>query len=90
MVASLFRVEPTDEWKDTKGITGEHDDITRLTIDGTGDACIGNEFDWVRAAGIFGDAHVAVIGYTRDRVVDHILKDGAEPDGIVDLRFLFS
>ena len=85
MVASLLRRQLADRWEDTKSITGEHDDVLGLALDGARNASVGNEFDRVRATSVLGDADIVVVWLARTDVVDDILEDGTETDGIEDL-----
>ena len=88
MVASLLGSQLADRWEDTESVTSEHDDVLGLALDDARNASVGDEFDGVRASGVLGDAHVVVVGVAVSDVVDDVLEDGAETDGIVDLGFL--
>ena len=88
MVTSLLRSQLTHRREHAERIASEHDDVLWLTLDGARNASVGNELDGVRATSILGDADIIVIGFTRSDVVDDVLEDGTETDGIVDLGLL--
>ena len=89
MVARLLGSKLANRGQHTERIARQHDDIARLTIDDTRDLGIGNELNGVRAAGVFGDVDIVVVGRTVCGVVDHVLEDRAEPDGVEDLGLFF-
>jgi len=88
VVGSLLRGELGDGREDTKGIASEHDDVAGLAVYETGDLSVGDELDGVGAASVFGDADIVVVGNTGDGVVDDVLEDGTEADGVEDFRLL--
>lgn len=88
MIAGLLRGEFGDRGKDTVRVASEHNNILRLGIDDAGNAGIRNEFDWVRAAGVFRDAHVVVVGYAGRGVVHDVFEDGAETNSVENFGFL--
>ena len=47
-----------------------------------------NEFDRIRAARVLRDANIIIVGRTRSRVVDDVLKDTTKADRVVDLGLL--
>ena len=49
---------------------------------------IWNEFDGVAGPRVFRVFFAVVIGNPRDRIERHVLQDAAEPDRVIDLRFL--
>jgi hypothetical protein len=55
----------------------------------TGDLCVGDEIDGVGASGVFCQCGVFVVDETGARVENDVLEDGAESDGVEDLRFFF-
>ena len=90
VVASLFGSQLADWWEYTESITGEHNDILWLTLNRARDASVGNELDRVRTTSVLGDADIVIVGLARNDVVDDVLKDGTETDGVVDLGLLLS
>ena len=63
-------------------------DVLGLTLDNARNASVGNDLDGVRAPGVLGNADVGVVGFTRNDVIDDVLEDRTETDGVVDLRLL--
>jgi hypothetical protein len=90
VVTCLRGCEFAHRRKHTESIASKHDDVRRLTINGTRNVGIRNVLDRVSAAGVLGNADVIVVGHARNRVVHDILEDATETDGIEDLGFLFS
>src|ERR1035441_5560131 len=45
------------------------------------------EFHRVGGAGVLGEVNISVVWLTRFWIQHYILKDGTEPDGVVNLRF---
>ena len=88
MIASLLGGQFADRWENTESVACEHDDVFRLTLNDARDASVGDELDRVRAAGILGDADIIVVGLARNNVVNDVLEDGTETDGIEDLGLL--
>ena len=90
VVARLRRRELAHGREHTERVAGEHDDVARLAVDGTRDLRVRDELDRVRATSVLRDGDVLVVGFARDRVVDDILEDATEPDGVEDLRLLLA
>ena len=90
MVAGLLGGELGHRREDAVRIARKHDNIARLAVDDARDACVVDKINGVRAARVLRDADVVVVGMARCRVVDNILEDGAEADGIEDLGLLLS
>ena len=88
VVASLLSSQLADRWENAESVASEHDDVLGLTLDNARNTGVGNELDGVRAPGVLGDANVVVVGFTRNDVIDDVLKDRTETDGVVDLRLL--
>ena len=88
VVASLLSSQLADRWENAESVASEHDDVPGLTLDNTRNTSVGNELDGVRAPSVLGDADVVVVGFTRNDIVDNVLKDRTKPDGVVDLRLL--
>jgi hypothetical protein len=88
VVTSLFRGQSANRRKHTKGIAGQHNDIGGLTVDNTRDMSIGDKLNRVGATSVFGDTDVIVVRISGNRIVDNVLKDAAESDGIKNIRLL--
>jgi hypothetical protein len=88
VVASLLGGQFADRREDTESVTSEHDDVLGLALDGARNASVGNKLDGVSTTGVLGDADIVVVGLARNDVIDDVLEDGTEADGIVDLGFL--
>src|SRR5882762_2745758 len=89
VVASLLGSKLANGGQHTKRITSQHNNITRLTIDHARNLGIWDEFDRVGTTRVLSDVDIVVIGRAVCRVVDDVLEDRTEPDGVVDLRLLF-
>ena len=89
MIAGLLGRKLADRGQYTKGVTGQHDDVGRLTIHHAGNMGVGDVLDRVRATSVFSDTDILVIRGTIGGVVDDVFEDASESDGIVDIRFLF-
>lgn len=76
--------------EDTESIASQHDDIAWLPVDHAGNLRVRDVFDRVRAAGVLRDRNVVVIRHTRDGIVDDVLQDRAETDGVEDFWLLLS
>ncbi len=50
--------------------------------------CVRNEFNRIRAARIFRDANIIVVGCPRSGVVDHVLENATKADRVVYLGLL--
>jgi hypothetical protein len=90
VVASLLWTELADRRKDTESIAGQHNNVGRLAVNLTRDLCVGDEFNGISASSVFGDANVIIIRLSTEGVVDNILQDRAEANGIVDLGLFLS
>ena len=88
VIASLLGKQLANRWEDTESIAGEHDDVLRLTLNGARNAGVGNKLDGVCATGVLGDTDVVVVGLSRNDVIDNVLENGTEADGIVNLGLL--
>lgn len=83
----LFGGELADRREDSESIGGEEDDVFGMSAN-TGNARAIDEFDWVRAAGVFGDRFVIVIGGVIFVEID-VFEHRSEPDCVEDLWFFF-
>lgn len=54
------------------------------------DERIRDVFDGVGTAGVLGEVDVVVVGQTIGGVVNDVLEDRAEADGVVDFGFLLN
>ena len=90
MVLRLLGRELADRREDTEGIAGEHDDVARLLVDHAGDLRVRDELDRVRATSVLRNGDVLVVGFARDGVVDDVLEDATEANGVVDLGLLLA
>jgi len=71
--------------QNTKRITRQHDDIARLTIRNARDLSIRDELDRISTTRVLGDIDVVVVRHTVRRVVNDVLEDRTEADGVEDL-----
>lgn len=88
VVLSLLRRETRDGGKDTESVAGEHDDVRRLAVGNARNLGVGDVLDGVGATSVLGDRDVVVVGNAVSGVVDNVLEDGTEADGVVDLGLL--
>src|SRR6185312_7647623 len=77
-----------DRWQDAKSVCGEKDDVLRMAAHAR-NHCIIDVLNWISYASVFGIAGVVVIRNPRLRSKDHIFQQGAEADGMPDLRLIF-
>jgi len=89
VVACLFRCKFTNWRKHTEGIASQHDDIRGLTLHHARNLRVVDEFNWVRTPSVLGYADIIVIWQTSDGIVDDVLEDAAETNGIIDIGFIF-
>mmetsp|Transcript_2691 Transcript_2691/g.7620 ORF Transcript_2691/g.7620 Transcript_2691/m.7620 type:complete len:286 (-) Transcript_2691:1238-2095(-) len=71
--------------EDTKGIAGEHDNVLGVGAH-AGDQSVVDVLDGVGGPGVLCHTAVGEVHHVAVVVVDHILQNGAEADGIVDVR----
>ena len=90
VVARLLRGELRDWGQYTVRVASEHNDVLWSALNIAGYPSIWNKLDWVRAACILRDGDIVVVRLAGPYVEDDVLEDGAEADGIVDFRLLFS
>jgi hypothetical protein len=86
VVACLLGRQFADGREHTECVTREHDDVARLAVDGAGYVRIRDKLNWIRAACVFRDANIVIVGGPRCGVVNHVLEDTAKADSVVDLR----
>lgn len=86
MIAGLLGGELAHRRKDSKGIAGEHDDIGGLCVCQARNSGIGYSFDGICTTGVLGDADIIVVGSAVDGIVNDVLEDATEFDGVEDLR----
>jgi len=89
VVASLFGSKLANRGQHTERIASQHNDIARLAINDTRNLGVRNELDRVRATSVLGNVDIVIIRRAVCGVVDHVLEDGAEPDGVENFGFLF-
>ena len=90
MVACLRGSELAHRWKHAKGIACEHDDVARLAVDDARDFGVRDVVNRIGTASVLGDANIIVVWHTRKRVVDDILEDTSEANGVEYLGLLFT
>jgi hypothetical protein len=90
VVARLLRGELRDGGQYTVRVASEHNDVLRRALNIAGYPSVWNKLDWVRAACILRDGDIVVVRLAGGYVKDDVLEDGAEADGIENLRLLFS
>ena len=88
MILRLRTRKLTNRRQHTIRIARQHDDITRMSIRYARDPRIRDELDRVGTSSVFSSGNVVVIGVSVLRVVDNVLKDGAEADRVEDFGFL--
>ena len=89
MIAGLLGRKLADGRQHAEGVTGQHDDVGRLTIHHARNLGIGNVLDRIRATSVLSDADIIVIRITIGGIVDDVFEDASESDGIVDIWLLF-
>ncbi len=88
MIHGLFGRELCDGRQDSEGVGSEQHYVIRMAPD-AGDDGVGDEFNRIGGARVFGVADVGVVGNAGFFVDDDVFEHCAEADGVVDLRFLF-
>ena len=88
VVACLLWREPAYRWEDTERIACKHDNVAWLAVDHARYVRVRDKFNRIRAARVLRDANIVIVGRTRSRVVDDVLKDATKADRVVDLGFL--
>jgi len=88
VVHGLLGVELGDGWEHTAGVAGEQDDVLRVAVRLAGDLGVLDVLDGVGAASVLGQGVVIVVDDTGDGVEDDVLEDGAELDGVENIRLL--
>lgn len=90
MIAGLLRRKLADRGEDAKSIAGEHDDIRGLPVNHAGNTSVWNEINGIRAASVFSDADVVVVGFTGSNIVRDVLENGTKTDSVEYLGLLLS
>lgn len=88
MVHSLLGAELGDGRENTAGVAGEQDDVLGVTVRLAGNLGVLDVLDGVGAAGVLGQGVIVVVDNTGGRVEDDVLEDGAEFDGVENVRLL--
>lgn len=88
VVHGLLRSELGDWWEDTTSVASEEDDVCWVTVGDARNLGVLNVLDGVSATGVFCESGVFVVNITSLGVKDDVLEDGAELDGVVNIRFL--
>jgi hypothetical protein len=88
VVACLLGREPAHRREDTERVACKHDNVAGLAVDRARYMRIRDEFNRIRAAGVLRDANIVIVGRSRCRVVDDVLKDATKADRVVDLGLL--
>eukprot|EP01137_Pigoraptor_chileana_P000325 Opistho-2@36320 len=88
VVHGLFCVEPRHRRKHSKGIAREQHNVRRMASQ-AGDLGVGNVLDGVGGARVLRDGSILEINLARVLIVDDILHDGSEANGVVDLGLFF-
>jgi hypothetical protein len=90
VVACLLWGKFACRWEDTKRIVGQHDDITRLSFHHAWDLGVRNILNRVGATRVLRNGNIVIVRGTHCGVVHDVLQDGAEADGVEDLRLLLA
>jgi hypothetical protein len=85
VVACLLGRQFADGREHTECVTREHDDVAGLAVDGAGYVRIRDKLNRIRAACVFRDADIVIVGSPRCGVVNDVLEDTAKADSVVDL-----
>jgi len=88
VVHGLGGGELGDGGKDTTGVACEEDDVLRVAVGNARDLGVLDVLDGVGATGVLGEGGVIVVDDTGFGVEDDVLKDGAELDGVENIRLL--
>ena len=86
----MFRVEFGNGWHDTEGITGEENDILRVTTDGW-ELHIADVLKRVDDTSVWSEADIVIVDHALLAlilVVASVLYNGSELDGIINIGFL--
>ena len=77
------------DWrKNTTGVACEEDDVLGVAVGNARDLGVLDVLDGVGATGVLGEGGVIVVDDTGFGVEDDVLKDGAELDGVENIRLL--
>jgi hypothetical protein len=90
VVACLLWGKFAYRWEDTERIAGQHDDVTGLSFHHVWDLGIRNIFSRVGATRILRNGNIVIVWGTHCGVLHDVLQDGAEADGVENLRLLLA
>lgn len=88
VVACLLGREPAYRREDTKRVACEHDNVAGLAVDRARYMRVRDKFNRIRAARVLRNANIVIVGRSRSRVVDDVLKYATKADRVVNLGFL--
>ena len=88
VVACLLGREPAHRGEDTERVACKHDYVAGLAVDRARYMRVRDEFNRIRAARVLRNANIVIVGRSRSRVVDDVLKDTTEADRVVNLGLL--
>jgi hypothetical protein len=88
VVACLLGREPAYRREDTERIACKHDNVAGLAVDHARYMRIRDKFNRIRAARVLRNANIVIVGRSRSRVVNDVLKDATKADRVVDLGLL--
>lgn len=90
VVHGLLSVELGDGRKDTAGVAGQENDVGRVVGGDARDLGVLDVLNRVGAASVLGEGGVVVVDNASLRVENDVLEDGAELDGVENIRLLLS
>ena len=88
MVACLLGRKPAHRREDTKRVASKHDNVAGLAVDRARYMRVRDEFNRIRATRVLRNANIVIVGRSRSRIVDDVLKDATKADRVVDLGLL--
>ena len=88
VVHGLFGAELGDGRENTTGVACEENDVGGVVAGDAGNLGVLDVLDGVCAASVLGKSGVIVVDDTGDGVEDDVLEDGAELDGVENIRLL--
>ena len=88
MVACLLGREPAHRRQDAERVACKHDNVAGLTVNRARYMRVWDEFNRIRASRVLRNANIVIVGRSRSRVVDDVLKDATKADRVVNLGLL--
>jgi hypothetical protein len=90
VIACLLWGKFAYRWEDTERIAGQHDDVTGLSFHHAWNLGVRNIFNRVDAMRVLRNGNIVIVRGTHCGVLHDVLQDGAEANGVEDLRLLLA